>query len=93
MINVGGNKVHPQNVERVIRAVPGVADARVYGQPSSIAGQLVACDIVPAAGCDPDELRQNVLAHCAQSLTSYERPRVIQTVPVIETTSAGKTRR
>ena len=42
IINVGGNKVSPLAVERVIRGVTGVDDVRVFGQSSSIAGQLVA---------------------------------------------------
>ena len=38
MINVGGNKVYPLEVETVIRTVTGVADVRVYGEASSILG-------------------------------------------------------
>src|SRR5262245_32755960 len=60
IINVGGNKVHPLEVERVIRTVAGVADVRVYGKASSIVGQLVACEITPTRGVDPGQLEDAV---------------------------------
>jgi len=93
MINVGGNKVSPTVVEDVIRGVPGVTDVRVYGQTSSLTGQLVACDIVPARGQDPDELRSAAAMACHDALASFQRPRFIELVDRIQLTSAGKTRR
>ena len=93
VINVGGNKVHPIEVERVIRPIAGVADVRVYGQNSSLAGQLVACQIVATDPTDSDSLRQQVAQQCNTKLSSYQRPRVIEIVPTIELTDAGKTSR
>ena len=49
MINVAGSKVYPVEVERVIRVIPGVADVRVFGKRSSIAGELVACELFRAS--------------------------------------------
>ena len=92
-INVGGNKVHPIEVEGVVRSVPGVADARVYGKDSSIAGQLVACQIVPKQGHDPEALRRSIAAQCTEALPSFQRPRVIDVVDRIELTQAGKSAR
>ena len=90
IINVGGNKVHPMEVEDVIRGVDGVRDVRVFGQDSSIAGQLVACDIVPAANADANVLRQQVFSHCAEQLRPFQRPRFLNVVTEIEMNSAGK---
>ncbi len=93
MINVGGNKVHPIEIETVIRQVPGVADARVYGTSSSLVGQLVACDIVVAAGCEGAEVEQAVRETTVATLSSFQRPRLITIVDEIPRTSAGKARR
>ena len=93
MINVGGNKVRPMVVENVVRQVSGVADVRIYGQTSSIAGELVACDIVVSPGWDPGEVQQAVANHCRETLTNFQWPRLIQVVESIPLSPAGKTRR
>ncbi len=93
IINVGGNKVAPTEVERVLRDVPGVADVRVFAASSSLAGQLVACEIVPQEGTDEGVLRAAINVICREKLAAYQRPRVIRFVSAIEITSAGKTAR
>jgi acyl-CoA synthetase (AMP-forming)/AMP-acid ligase II len=93
LMNVGGNKVAPLEVERVIRELPEVADVRVYGRGSSIAGQLVVCDIVPAVGVSAEQVKQRVSEHCRQRLAAHARPRMIAVVNQIELTAAGKVRR
>lgn len=90
LINVGGNKVSPLEVERVVRQVAGVADARVFAKPSSIAGQLVACELVAAGGHDPLQVRQAVLAACQTQLASFQRPRFVDLVDQIRLTDAAK---
>ena len=90
IINVGGNKVHPFEVEQVLRRVPGVSDARVYGKISSIAGQVVACELVAAPGADPKQVRDAAAARCLADLQSYQRPRLFQLVDHIELSAAGK---
>lgn len=90
VINVGGNKVHPAEVERVLRAVPGLADVRVYGRPSSVAGELVACDVVPAPGADAGALRAEIARRCAAALLGFQRPRWIEVVGEIAVSASGK---
>ena len=92
-INVGGNKVAPLDVERVVRAVPGVADVRVYPRSSSIAGQLVACDLVVEDTLEPNEVKQRVAEHCLRELRSFQRPRIWRLVDAIGLTSADKVER
>ncbi len=90
LINVGGNKVHPAEVERVLRAVPGLGDVRVYAKTSSIAGQLVACDVVPGPGVDPEQLKRELARRCASGLHPFQRPRVIQVVKEISVSASAK---
>jgi len=93
MINVAGSKVYPVEVERVIRVIPGVSDVRVFGKSSSIAGELVACEIVPEAGQDPQVLKDSVIRVCRADLASHQQPRMIKIVDRIELSPAGKTLR
>jgi len=90
MINVGGNKVHPVLVENVIRQVPGIADVRVFARSSSITGQIVACEIIVSEGSAVDRVRRDVAEACNNTLTSFQRPRIIDVVPEIAVTGAGK---
>jgi acyl-CoA synthetase (AMP-forming)/AMP-acid ligase II len=90
IINVGGNKVHPLEIERVIRSVPGVADVRVFGRASSIVGQIVECEVVTDEGADSTLVQETVRSHCLNQLSSHQRPRTIRMVSNIGVSSAGK---
>jgi acyl-CoA synthetase (AMP-forming)/AMP-acid ligase II len=93
MINVAGSKVFPIEVERVIRIIPGVSDVRVFGKTSSIAGELVACEIVANPDQDREALKEIVVRTCRAQLNSQQQPRIIKLVERIDLSSAGKTLR
>ena len=93
MINVAGSKVYPLEVERVIRIIPGVADVRVFGKASSITGQMVGCEIVPAEGYNCDRLREEIRRTCRAKLSSHQQPRLIKFIGRIDLSIAGKTLR
>jgi len=93
IINVGGSKVHPLEVERVLRQIPGVSDVRVFGKSSSIVGELVACEIVPGREHDPEQLRESIHRICGSQLSPPQQPRLIRMVEQIAMTAACKTLR
>ena len=93
MINVAGSKVYPIEVERVIRMIPGVSDVRIFGKTSSIAGELVACEIVPEPDQEPATLRDAINQACRAKLASPQQPRLIKFVDRINLSLAGKTLR
>ena len=74
MINVGGEKLMPQEVEAVILTVPGVADCRVRGEPSALTGQTVVADIVPIADIDLESLRSAIRTACRANLARHKVP-------------------
>jgi acyl-CoA synthetase (AMP-forming)/AMP-acid ligase II len=90
LINVGGQKVHPFEVEQVIQTIPGVRDVRVFAKSSSIVGQVVACEIVPETGQDTDLLKEIVRNACRAQLSAAQQPRFIQVVSEIALSPAGK---
>jgi acyl-CoA synthetase (AMP-forming)/AMP-acid ligase II len=90
IINVGGSKVYPAEIEEQIAQVPGVLHVRVFGQRSSFAGQLVAAEVVPTPQINPDEVRNRIMHHCANTLTPYKRPRLINFVTELKETGSQK---
>jgi acyl-coenzyme A synthetase/AMP-(fatty) acid ligase len=83
VINVGGRKVMPADVEAVLRSIPGIAEVRVYGRRSSLAGQLVAAELVLAEGADAEAVRATAERVARERLASYQVPRSIQVVSEI----------
>jgi acyl-CoA synthetase (AMP-forming)/AMP-acid ligase II len=94
VIVVGGAKILPARVEEILRGVPGIAEARAYGLPSAITGELVAGEIVLAdplpAGATPESVRAAALSACRDTLDAAAVPRVLDIVKAIVTTAAGK---
>lgn len=91
VINVGGNKVHPEEVERVLLEHPRVAQARVSSRRSSITGALVVAEVVAAgATADSTELRSSILKHCRDRLPRFQVPASIQIVEDLPLNASGK---
>ncbi|MFC4700524.1 AMP-binding protein [Glaciecola siphonariae] len=89
VINVGGNKVHPEAVEQVLTQHEDVVLARVYAKTSSVLGQLVACEIV-ANTQDTQGLKKKLLAHCLAKLARYQIPSQFKFVSHLANQSTGK---
>jgi acyl-coenzyme A synthetase/AMP-(fatty) acid ligase len=74
IINVGGQKVWPAEIEGVIQELLNVSDVTVYGEPNAITGQIV-CARVALRSYEP--MRDFVTAlklHCHDKLPSYKVP-------------------
>jgi acyl-coenzyme A synthetase/AMP-(fatty) acid ligase len=78
-INVGGVKVDPLPIEEQVSSVPGVVVARVFGRPNPLTGAIVAAEVVPGEGADPDRLKDSIREACAK-LPDAARPRSIRFV-------------
>jgi acyl-CoA synthetase (AMP-forming)/AMP-acid ligase II len=77
IINVGGEKVYPAEVESVIQELETVADAIVFGEKNPITGNIVCAQVLPAFELE-DARRKEFIAevkrHCRQNLQSYKVP-------------------
>ena len=91
MINVGGEKLMPAEVESVVLAVPGVADCRVRGEPHPLTGQTVAVDVV-ANVPDQEALRSAIRAACRERLARHKIPTRVTFVPSVSGARMKKTR-
>ena len=88
IINVGGYKVVPQQVEAKLIAFPAIQQAVVFGKKNSVTGQLVVCNVVvdPEYDFDPVTIRQQL----TELLPHYAVPRVFTVVDSLPMTSTGK---
>lgn len=90
-INVGGNKVQPEEVERVLLAHPGVALAAVGAKRSGITGSLVEARVVLRPGVlDPAAAIGILRSWCVERLERHQVPALLRVVPALEVGATGK---
>ncbi len=94
VINVGGQKVFPEEVEDVIAQHPDVLFARVKSRKSPITGAIVVADIVlrPTSKAF-DLVRADLITTCQQALAAHKIPVTWKQVETIEMTASGKIQR
>ena len=95
VINVGGLKVHPEEVEAVINRHPQVRMSLVRTRKNPITGALVVADVVlktaPASATGRlDELEQEILQLCREALPRHKVPAAIHFVPALPVAATGK---
>jgi acyl-CoA synthetase (AMP-forming)/AMP-acid ligase II len=84
----GGQNVYPAEIERVIRALPGVIDVAAVGVPSRDWGEVPVVFVVLA---EDARLRTvDLIAACSAELASYKRPVAVHIAPEIPRNAAGK---
>lgn len=93
VINVGGYKVNPAEVEKVLLAWPGVRDAGVVGIEGAggLTGESVVAALVGDAGFVPDEAA--LQQHCLARLEKFKVPARFVVVPEISRSNTGKIKR
>ncbi len=94
-INVGGQKVHPEEVEAVVNMHPDVQMSLVKCRASPITGAIVVADVVikrreRAAPLSFNSIREEILATCRQVLPAYKVPAMLRQVPSLEIAPSGK---
>ena len=91
IINVGGLKINPEEVEAVINRHPGVVLSRVSGRKNPITGAIVVAEVVLAdAANDNASFREELLALCREKLPAFKVPAMLRFVERLELTPGGK---
>jgi len=93
IINIGGLKVHPEEIEAVINRHAEVRMSRARSRRSPITGAIVVADVILAEGCEvgrSDDIREKILADCRASLAPHKVPAMIKFVAELDVTTAGK---
>lgn len=74
LINVGGEKVYPTEVESAILEMDNVADVVVYKEPSAIVGNIVCARVALEHPEDPRQFSRRLKAFCATKLERFKVP-------------------
>ncbi len=94
IINVGGLKVHPEEIEAVINRHPQVRMSLVRPKRSPITGSVVIAEVVlkagECAGAEQGEIKGDILKFCRDALPVYKVPAAISIVPSLDVAATGK---
>jgi acyl-CoA synthetase (AMP-forming)/AMP-acid ligase II len=89
LINRGGEKISPREIDEVLLAHPAVAEAVCFGVPHPTWGEEVAAAVVLREAATESDL----LAYCRERLSDYKRPKQIHITDAIPRTATGKIQR
>ena len=89
LINRGGEKISPREIDEVLLAHPAVAEAVCFGTEDRVYGEEVAAAVVLSASATEAEL----ISHCRSSLADFKCPKVIYILEAIPRTATGKIQR
>ncbi len=90
IINVGGLKIHPEEVEAVINRHPAVRQSRVLGRRNPITGAIVVAEVVLDDQSASDRIRDEILRDCRANLKPFQVPAMVRVVPQLELSAGGK---
>jgi acyl-coenzyme A synthetase/AMP-(fatty) acid ligase len=94
VINVGGLKVHPEEVEEVVNRHPQVEMSLVRAKRSPIIGAVVVVDVVLRPEADTatgaKALEADILGACRQAVAWWKVPAMVRVVPSLPISAAGK---
>lgn len=89
VVNTGGEKVFVEEVEEILRAYPGVADALVVGRPSNRWGEEIVALVAVTPGSDP-VAKQDLYAACTAHLAHFKAPKEFIFVEQVQRLGNGK---
>ena len=90
IINVGGQKVLPSEVESMLLGMDEIEDCLVYGEQNAITGQSVSCDVVLKHGIDDSGFKILVRKFCKDKLDNFKIPTRVNVVQKTEFTERFK---
>ena len=100
IINVGGQKCYPEEVESVINQHPMVQMSLVKARKNPLLGSVVVADVVLNASADivpsdvaREAVRNEIMDACRRTLSAHKVPATIRIVSTLEVTASGKLQR
>ncbi|MFJ7061995.1 AMP-binding protein [Streptomyces microflavus] len=90
ILNLGGYKVPPAEIETVIRTVAGIRDCAVVGGPDADGLECAVAFVAPETGADQETIRRALRAAVRADLAPYKRPARVEFVSALPATATGK---
>jgi len=94
LINRGGEKISPREIDEVLLEHPAIGEAVAFGVPHPMWGEEVAAAVVlraDAGGAPPSEA--DLVAYCKERMAEFKRPKQIHITSAIPRTATGKIQR
>ncbi|KAJ4955216.1 hypothetical protein NE237_011999 [Protea cynaroides] len=91
LINRGGEKISPIEVDAVLLSHPDIAQAVAFGVPDDKYGEEINCAVIPREGSNIDE--GEVLNYCKKNLASFKVPKKVFLTDTVPKTATGKIQR
>jgi acyl-coenzyme A synthetase/AMP-(fatty) acid ligase len=92
MVNIGGAKVWPEAVERILRTHPQVIDAAVQAKANPFSGAILTAKVVACEGA-PEDFSKQLRIWMKSNSPIHFVPATIQVVDSLEISQAGKVNR
>lgn len=93
-INVGGNKVQPEEVEQILLSSELIYSAYVYPKRNPMMGNIVCADVVVKdKTADSQTIKLELLKYCREKLENFKVPAILKFVDELEITQSGKLKR
>jgi acyl-CoA synthetase (AMP-forming)/AMP-acid ligase II len=93
-INVGGNKVQPEEVEQILLSSDFIHSAYVYPKKNPMMGNIVCADVVlKDKTADKQAIKLELLKYCREKLENFKVPGILKFVDELEITQSGKLKR
>jgi acyl-CoA synthetase (AMP-forming)/AMP-acid ligase II len=89
MINRGGEKISPREIDEVLLGHPAVAEAVAFGAPHPMWGEEVAAAVVLKS----DATEADLISYCRERMADFKRPKQIHITTAIPRTATGKIQR
>lgn len=83
LINLGGQKVHPSEVEAILNEIEGIEAVSIYGIEAPITGSTVACEIVVSGDEGSRTWKRTIRNHCRGKLAPWKIPSSVKIVDSI----------
>tara|TARA_B100000579_G_C22827688_1_gene854137 strand:- start:600 stop:1949 length:1350 start_codon:yes stop_codon:yes gene_type:complete len=91
LINVGGEKVYPAEVESIMLENKKISEVAVYAEPNPLLGQIVCAKVVLAEKYKKEISSSDIKKICIQMMQRYMVPSKVKIVDSIEKSERGKT--
>lgn len=93
IINVGGQKVYPREVEELLLKIENIADASVYGEKNSILGEIVCTNVVLNKDLNAVEVKRLIKEYCKDRIEKFKIPVKVKIVKNVQSSRFKRTRR
>lgn len=90
MINIGGYKVNPHEVENEIKKIDGVIDVLVKARRNKVTGNILIAEIKVEEGIDVENKEKEIITTLTEKLQNWKIPRIFKFVEEMKTTRTNK---